>query len=395
MIPGNHDVFDEGSIHHRFTVSDRCANVQFIDAPEGRIVEIPGTDVVVWGRAMPEHEPDFRPLTGLPPQPMHRWSIAAGHGLIMDGDEPTYRSSPIYESDLAAVHWDYVALGHIHRYSVVRDDPTPRVLRGRDRELAQRFAGCRARRLRPRPRRATPLGLPWPDCRRSLRRRVPAPPPLAPGEQLGSLRSPRRRTLSGPRRRGYQCQLATIYAAIPRNSDRLPRMMRRCSSSENDFSCAPTYSDGEGEPFAVGEVGAEDDRLDPDLGDDALHVLLGEGRDQEVAAEDLARARSASSRPTSPCGPSGTRGPSCAGCTATTPCPVSDRHTRMFGNRPKKLCRIMPGGQLHRGTVTPVHDPLERVEPAEGDLGILAPVGAVLLVVGAPEVHGDAHARPR
>ena len=55
----------------------------------------------------------------------------------------------------------------------------------------------------------------------------------------------------------------------------------------------------------------------------------------------------------------------------------------------------MPGGELHRGTVTPVHDPLERVEVAEGDLGVLAPVGAVLLVVGAAEVHGDAHARPR
>ena len=36
MIPGNHDVFDEKSVHHRFTVSDRCANVQFIDSPEGR-----------------------------------------------------------------------------------------------------------------------------------------------------------------------------------------------------------------------------------------------------------------------------------------------------------------------------------------------------------------------
>ncbi len=125
MIPGNHDVFDERSVHHRFTVSDRCANVQFIDAPEGRLVEIPGTDVVVWGRAMPEHEPDFRPLTGLPPRPTDRWSIAVGHGLVMDNDEPTFRSSPIYESDLAAVHWDYVALGHIHRYSVLRDEPTP------------------------------------------------------------------------------------------------------------------------------------------------------------------------------------------------------------------------------------------------------------------------------
>ncbi len=43
----------------------------------------------------------------------------------MDNDEPTFRSSPIYESDLAAVTWDYVALGHIHRYSEIRDQPTP------------------------------------------------------------------------------------------------------------------------------------------------------------------------------------------------------------------------------------------------------------------------------
>ena len=67
-------------------------------------------------------------------------------------------------------------------------------------------------------------------------------------------------------------------------------MMARCSSSENDFSCAPTYSDGIGEPFAVREVGAEHDRLDADLGDDPLHVLLRERRDDEVLAEDLASA---------------------------------------------------------------------------------------------------------
>lgn len=125
MIPGNHDVYDEQSVHHRFTVSDRCAHVHFIDEHHGRLVEIPGTDVVVWGRAMPEHEPEFRPLTGIPPRPEDRWSIAAAHGLVMESDEPTFRSSPIYESDLAAVTWDYVALGHIHRYSVVRDQPTP------------------------------------------------------------------------------------------------------------------------------------------------------------------------------------------------------------------------------------------------------------------------------
>jgi DNA repair exonuclease SbcCD nuclease subunit len=125
MIPGNHDVFDEQSVHHRFTVSDRCDHVQFIDDEDGRLVEVPGTDIVVWGRAMPEHEPEFRPLVGVPPVPAGRWSIVAGHGLLMEDDEPTYRSSPIYASDLDAVRWDYVALGHIHRYWEIRNNPTP------------------------------------------------------------------------------------------------------------------------------------------------------------------------------------------------------------------------------------------------------------------------------
>jgi DNA repair exonuclease SbcCD nuclease subunit len=125
LMPGNHDVFDERSVHHRFTVSERCDHVQLIDDPAGRMVEIPGTDVVVWGRAMPEHEPDYRPFAGMPPAPTGRWTIAAGHGLVVDDDRPTSRSSPIYPADLDAVRWDYVALGHIHRYSEVRDEPTP------------------------------------------------------------------------------------------------------------------------------------------------------------------------------------------------------------------------------------------------------------------------------
>ena len=45
---------------------------------------------------------------------------------------------------------------------------------------------------------------------------------------------------------------------------------------------------GAGEAFAVREVGAEHDRVDADLGHDALHVLLRERRHDEVLAEDLA-----------------------------------------------------------------------------------------------------------
>jgi exonuclease SbcD len=124
VIPGNHDAFNEQSAHHRFDAAKRCIQVQFIDEHDGRLVEVPGTDLVVWGRAMAEHEPTYLPFEGLPGAPADKWSIAAGHGLVME-DGPAQRSSPIFDSALAAIAWDYVALGHVHRYREVRDHPTP------------------------------------------------------------------------------------------------------------------------------------------------------------------------------------------------------------------------------------------------------------------------------
>ena len=66
-------------------------------------------------------------------------------------------------------------------------------------------------------------------------------------------------------------------------------------------------------------------------------------RHDEMLPEDLARAPVQPACPrTSPCGPSGTRGPSCAAGRAATPCPARRSTARRFGNRPKKLCRISP-----------------------------------------------------
>jgi DNA repair protein SbcD/Mre11 len=124
VIRGNHDVFEGKSVYERLMTLAGLEHVNVIDDHDGRIVEIPGTDVVVWGRAMLEHEPGYRPFAGLPEPPADRWTIATGHGLVVE-DGPSGRSSPIFPSDLAAVTWDYVALGHVHAYIEVRDDPTP------------------------------------------------------------------------------------------------------------------------------------------------------------------------------------------------------------------------------------------------------------------------------
>jgi DNA repair exonuclease SbcCD nuclease subunit len=124
VIRGNHDVFEGKSVYERLMALARLEHVNVIDDHDGSIVEIPGTDVVVWGRAMLEHDPGYRPFAGLPEPPAGRWTIATGHGLVVE-DGPSGRSSPIFPGDLAAVTWDYVALGHVHAYIEVRDNPTP------------------------------------------------------------------------------------------------------------------------------------------------------------------------------------------------------------------------------------------------------------------------------
>jgi DNA repair exonuclease SbcCD nuclease subunit len=124
VVPGNHDLFDDASVHHRFDLAARCEHAQFIGDHGGRTIEVPGTDLVVWGRAMAQHEPSYLPFAGLPAPPPDRWTVAVGHGLVQP-DGSAWRSSPIFTSDLEAVRWDYVALGHVHIYREVRDDPTP------------------------------------------------------------------------------------------------------------------------------------------------------------------------------------------------------------------------------------------------------------------------------
>jgi DNA repair protein SbcD/Mre11 len=130
LLVGNHDTLHDTSVHHRFGAPERCAQVQLLDDPAGSVVEVPNTDVVVWGRAMVEHEPGFRPLAGIPPKPDAKWGIVAGHGLVQPDERPTHHSSPIARSELAAVDWDYVALGHFHGHRVMQESPVLAVYPG-------------------------------------------------------------------------------------------------------------------------------------------------------------------------------------------------------------------------------------------------------------------------
>ena len=130
LMVGNHDVLDEASVHYRFRGPQRCANVTLLDDPAGSLVEVAGTDVVVWGRAIREHEPGYRPLSGLPAKPGDRWAVACGHGILIRGDRKSHHASPISTAEIDSIDWDYVALGHHHAHTVVREAPRPALYPG-------------------------------------------------------------------------------------------------------------------------------------------------------------------------------------------------------------------------------------------------------------------------
>jgi DNA repair exonuclease SbcCD nuclease subunit len=130
LLVGNHDALHDKSVYHRFHVEERGADVQLLDDPNGSMVEVTDTDVVVWGRAMVEHEPAFRPLAGVPAKPDGRWGVVAGHGIAVTNKDLADRSSPIFPEEIELIDWDYVALGHHHAHTVLRESPRPAVYPG-------------------------------------------------------------------------------------------------------------------------------------------------------------------------------------------------------------------------------------------------------------------------
>ena len=131
LLSGNHDTLHDASVYNRFRVTERCSHVYLLADPGGSTVGVPNTDIVVWGRAMIEHEPRYQPLGGLPAKPEECWGVVAAHGLVLEDDKPTHHGSPITPSELGAiVGWDYVALGHHHGHRVHTHGSAPAVYPG-------------------------------------------------------------------------------------------------------------------------------------------------------------------------------------------------------------------------------------------------------------------------
>ncbi len=123
MIPGNHDAHDERSIYAALAPSVLPSNLHLILEPQGRTLHFPELEARIWGRAMVEHSPDYRPLKGVPAPDPDLWNIAMAHGFFTDGGE-IERSSPITPAEIEQSGYHYIALGHVHIFSDVSQGST-------------------------------------------------------------------------------------------------------------------------------------------------------------------------------------------------------------------------------------------------------------------------------
>ena len=122
LLPGNHDQLDDRSVYHRMDLS-LAPLVRLITNTDGEQVGFPDLDLVVWGRAMEDHSPHFRPLEGAPSRDSVGWYIGMAHGFHFPTGEKPDRSSPIFAEEIADTGYDYMALGHVHVFRNVSAGP--------------------------------------------------------------------------------------------------------------------------------------------------------------------------------------------------------------------------------------------------------------------------------
>jgi DNA repair exonuclease SbcCD nuclease subunit len=123
ILPGNHDALDQSSVYHRMDLKRLAPRVRLLTNVQGEELVIPDLDVAIWGRAMEEHTPRFRPLEGAPSRNGVGWYVGMAHGYHFATGENPDRSSPIFPEEIADTGYDYWALGHVHVFRDVSAGP--------------------------------------------------------------------------------------------------------------------------------------------------------------------------------------------------------------------------------------------------------------------------------
>ena len=146
---GNHDCLSEPSIYDRADMLTAGSHVHFLDDPDGRHMHFDELKLSVWARAMLDHHPGHNPLAGFERNGNGHWHVALAHGHYVPDDESNYRSSPIWEREIADMGCDYLALGHWHRFLDVSANGVPAFYCGSPSEAGGSFSSGNLVALHP------------------------------------------------------------------------------------------------------------------------------------------------------------------------------------------------------------------------------------------------------
>ena len=122
ILPGNHDPITPDSVYRRAGVSDP-ANVHVFGVTDGDRADFAGLDLSTWGRPHTDYR-DMSPLEGAPGR-LLRWQIEMARGQWHPADDDPHRSWLIRNHQIAALHADYLALGHWDRPTPAGDGTVP------------------------------------------------------------------------------------------------------------------------------------------------------------------------------------------------------------------------------------------------------------------------------
>ena len=123
ILPGNHDLMDKHSLYKRELFSNAPSNLYVFSNNEGEIFSFPQIDF--WGKAMNEHSPEFKPVSGMTQASNSKWFVGMAHGHFEEEAVESGRSSLIFPSDISSLRCHYLALGHWDVYTDVSQGSVP------------------------------------------------------------------------------------------------------------------------------------------------------------------------------------------------------------------------------------------------------------------------------
>ena len=123
MITGNHDCMADYSVYHRYDPREAGDHITFLQEASGAASRFDELGLTIWGRGIVDHHPGHKPLEWVPRHEHDGWYLGMTHGHYTGQGSERF-SSLITPDEIAASGFDYLALGHVHVYSVIQHGDT-------------------------------------------------------------------------------------------------------------------------------------------------------------------------------------------------------------------------------------------------------------------------------